>query len=431
MYVTYETDQVAFGKRPAVTASEYRPERVIRVSDMTVVPGSEAVDGYCALSYSWTWGGERVVLADGRQDVKDEGHHVVVTQDGQKHVHFEGCLQQLCKDFGIDYLWYDRQCVNIGDATEKIQSLRNMYNTYSNALFTVALVPEMAALDRVSDTKTLAQCLDQILESEWCQRVWLLAEAMISKKILFVGKDVHIWSTALDQYDAGESLEAVQALSAEGAKDASKVLWHVHRRSTAIEHDRVLALINIYSGLVHMEITYDINMKDHMLQFYSQLAKNDLTILCFGKQQHVSTIDKHTFLPSWTGINGTHIQHASLTQLELPPLFEPYTVEGGEMFLCCDGVTISIEPWTEQRYGLTFTHAVPRKVFLSLTDDACQECTVLDVPFHWKDCTIRPVVRKEGDDFVAIGVSCIPNRESVKVSLDEFGTVSNSSFVIK
>ncbi|KAI9244671.1 hypothetical protein BDA99DRAFT_594262 [Phascolomyces articulosus] len=61
------------------TGGEYRPTFLVRTSDWQVVPGYEAVHGYCALSYCWEQSGEMIKKKNGEYDIIDEGHHQIVT----------------------------------------------------------------------------------------------------------------------------------------------------------------------------------------------------------------------------------------------------------------------------------------------------------------------------------------------------------------
>ncbi|KAI7847521.1 hypothetical protein BDC45DRAFT_541811 [Circinella umbellata] len=493
MYITYDTNQIGYGQPPLSNIKKqnnngpFRPTWLIRMSDLVKVPGKEVTEtGYCALSYAWTWSGEKFTNeTTGHPEVRDEGKHKIITtvqkDNGtvlSRDVKFESLLQQICQDFKVEYLWFDRWCVDINNEEEKVESLKQMYLTYSHADYAIALVPEMEIIisnnkNDLSEQQRLVQvlehCLDQIIQCEWTKRVWLLVEAMMSKRLLFLGKDVHMWSDGLGQYasslvhsSAYVSLEAIQSLSGQ-QKDACKVLWHAHRRATTFDHDRIFALINIYSSsttslsITHnigrdMPITYKPALKDYMIQFYKKLIMVDWTMLCFGKQQKDypnEMVKFATFMPSWTGVLGTHIQHATMSQLSQKEENVVATIDEQDdnkssIRVQCksvlldsvnsltnrNDVAVDIQEKLEKRYGITFTHHY-REILLSLTQEKdLGECIILNIPFVWQECVIRPVIIKNSEYYRSIGISSIPHQGDQKVGLDNFGSVSEDSIFI-
>ncbi|KAI9271525.1 hypothetical protein BDA99DRAFT_534011 [Phascolomyces articulosus] len=84
MYITYETaqnswnDEYGYAKRakPPITIpndlpkTDFMPTKLVRISDMKVVDGSQVNEGYCALSYSWNQSGD--ILIDGKTEKINE-----------------------------------------------------------------------------------------------------------------------------------------------------------------------------------------------------------------------------------------------------------------------------------------------------------------------------------------------------------------------
>ncbi|KAI9251355.1 hypothetical protein BDA99DRAFT_541347 [Phascolomyces articulosus] len=205
MYITYETAQ-SFGNveyeltkrvKPPITVPndlpkpDFMPTKLVRISDMKVVNGSQVNEGYCALSYSWNQSGD-IKQDDNRKYVRvDDGEHKIISYDNifpdmiipnykmpieyeyksietwskmskmyhvlkiidnknyhftktTKHAKFEPVIQQICQQFNIKYIWYDQLCINQNNKKEKQREIRNMHQIYENAYCAVALVPEYA-----------------------------------------------------------------------------------------------------------------------------------------------------------------------------------------------------------------------------------------------------------------------------------------------
>ncbi|KAI9271887.1 hypothetical protein BDA99DRAFT_595139 [Phascolomyces articulosus] len=204
MYITYETAQYSQNQKSKSTKRikshvtipndlpkpDFMPTKLVRISDMKVVNGSQVNEGYCALSYLWKQSGD--ILLDetiGKYVRIDEGKHKIIFYDDIfpdmiipyqkiwidykygsiktwsklskmyqvleiidnenyyftktiKYVKFEGIIQQICQQFNIKYIWYDQLCINQDNKDEKQHEIRNIHHIYENAYCTVALVPD-------------------------------------------------------------------------------------------------------------------------------------------------------------------------------------------------------------------------------------------------------------------------------------------------
>ncbi|KAI9276761.1 hypothetical protein BDA99DRAFT_554716 [Phascolomyces articulosus] len=387
MYITYETAQYAkidnrrirrFKRhyRPPETVPndlpkpEFMPTKLIRISDMEIVYGSQVNEGYCALSYSWNQSGDMVLdEAKGKYMRIDEGRHEIISycsifpdmiipyyiaaknfkrklwkiykvlevmdeknyyfQKTVKQVKFESILQHICQQFNIKYIWFDQMCINQDDKEEKKREIRNMHHIYENAYCTIALTPEFSGLNVATPSSE---------DYQYFKRLWTLEEAIKSKKLLFVGKDVHKWGEDISRSDRLYPLiESSSTLS------VSQILYHAHNRTSTKDHDRVFALIHLFPEFMQdINIDYDQPLEELMVQFYRLLAKKSISILVFEKLTHhryESTIQKYsTFLPSWTGVNGTHALIATTTS------FQNYDVVGKTMHVTSAYVTKKKQP---------------------------------------------------------------------------------------
>ncbi|KAI9251525.1 hypothetical protein BDA99DRAFT_575229, partial [Phascolomyces articulosus] len=226
MYITYETiqysrnDRYGYAKRvkPSIIIPndlpkpDFMPTKLVRISDMKVVDGSQVNEGYCALSYSWNQSGD--ILIDettGKYKRIDEGKHKIISYDNifpdmiiprykisddnkkldriyqvleimedknyylsktVQYVTFEGVIQQICQQFNIKYIWYDQLCINQENKEEKEHEMRNMHQIYENAYCTVALVPDYSYVIELNEST-----------QQYFKRLWTLEEAIKSRRL--------------------------------------------------------------------------------------------------------------------------------------------------------------------------------------------------------------------------------------------------------
>ncbi|KAI9274389.1 hypothetical protein BDA99DRAFT_497365 [Phascolomyces articulosus] len=349
---------------------DFMPSKLLRTSDMKIVDGSTVNEGYCALSYSWSWCGNNVMdTTKGKAVRVEEGKHKIIWPTkivpkrprGRKRlarttkfVEFEGIIQQICKDFNVKYIWYDQWCIDQNNKEEKIREIKRMHKIYSNAYCSVAMIPELRA-KKIKERNPRFPFRhyadpDAIASSDWFSRVWTLEEAIMSKKILFVGRNVHFWE------DVAKGDSDFRALLKRPARlNVAMVLYHAHRRETTKEHDRMFALGNIFPGILdNLHANYHSPIEEAMIHFYGLLAKKDISILCFGEYEHYRfailereywyktvlppslmhwyndvPIRKHN-LPSWTGVSGEHRFCVDIDSL-WKTSFKNYDINGRSM----------------------------------------------------------------------------------------------------
>ncbi|KAI8150343.1 heterokaryon incompatibility protein-domain-containing protein [Fennellomyces sp. T-0311] len=310
----------------------YRPTWLIRTSDWEKVHGNEASNGYCALSYCWSQAYEAIQGDGGKSDYIDNARHTVVVPNNNKNelVTFEVMLAQICIDFDIDYLWYDKLCVDQSNDEQKLQEIQQMHRIYSNARYTVVIVPEMEIADdmdcsryiRPGVTIARAKVMTEVIESQWWKRSWTLLEMVMSKRMLLVGSNTHVWQEKLNSQSAflGDEFGFMLAFDTKQYKSTNHILSHAHGRTSAIEHDKFLAMANILHDVIRdLPFSYDNTISTIANSLYRQIAEHDLSILCFGLCRKIPgapfsskrTMDAYR-LPSWAGANGYHIPHETI-----------------------------------------------------------------------------------------------------------------------
>ena len=405
----YETQKRVQG----LSKPKFMPTKLVRVSDMKVLPGSQVskAEGYCAISYAWNQsadvnqneitgeysridlGRHKIIFPEGgrtptRREEKSKGYILnPPANETIKIVKYEYVVQQICKDFGIKYFWYDQLCINQMDKAEILREISQVHRVYGNAWYIVALIPELQYDDKSdifnNDTTRLKTAnIDAISHSEWSKRLWILEEAFLAREILFVGRNVHMWSNVVSQYTAVGTREApfFHTICKKPSKwTANTALFHAHTRLCTDHHDYVFILANMFAEDVLDQITFDYNqpISKLMLQFYGTLAKKDISMLCFGaylyqhqegsydkniiQSPHPSTTtandddDNSTFtffqgkkgptiqkydIPSWTGARGRHVP---IVYLKDPSLnFKSY-IDGRYMQITSTSIPVSIK----------------------------------------------------------------------------------------
>ncbi|KAI8137147.1 hypothetical protein BJV82DRAFT_718415 [Fennellomyces sp. T-0311] len=323
---------------------QFKPAWLVRTKDMKTVRGSGVHEAYYALSYSWNQSGEIFKSSDSEKYTRiDNGKHAIVSfkrakirktsrykpsiQPETRFVKFEGLIQRICYDFNIRYLWYDQMCIDQNNPDEKRREIRRMHKIYSHAQCTVVLVPELRANNlRLSDGSNYTD-IRKIATSEWSKRAWTLEEALMSRRMLFIGQDVHLWSYILDRNKLGQGIghsdigqRFLYAICTTTTKYmASTVLWHARRRTSSKQHDRVFALANLFPETIKdLIFDYKQPLFDAMLSFYSLLAQKDPSILCFGVPFHHQYDEDHYFarkdenlLPSWSGAGAAYLYRSN------------------------------------------------------------------------------------------------------------------------
>ncbi|KAI8147727.1 hypothetical protein BJV82DRAFT_709466 [Fennellomyces sp. T-0311] len=361
MYIRYLTPQdVADSdyKENKTTSGNYRPTWLIRTEGWKKVPGTEAYEGYHALSYCWEQSGDILEVADGKFIRVDNGQHRhthvnSARNSRSRHTTFDILLSQICRDFGIKYLWFDMLCVDQTNMAEKEWELTQLPLIYRNARYTLALVPEVRLAHpndlRVREEihpsqymysrRTLAKVKTvevALKNSMWGKSSWALVETMNSTQMVIVGYDVHAWFiTAKKQsnymYEQEWFTQWLLGYHSFNLRTINMALHHLHFRTSSTEHDKLFALAtSLYDHDIFIDYDYNADSKLIRKDLYTQMATCDLSILFFGSKldengnvRATSTMD-HYGLPSWTGIEGMHSPY---------PVFECRVDQGKKHFV--------------------------------------------------------------------------------------------------
>ncbi|KAI9248800.1 hypothetical protein BDA99DRAFT_608875 [Phascolomyces articulosus] len=321
--------------RFGTTGGTYRPTWLIRTLDWKKVPGIEAKNGYCAFSYCWEQSGEVVrknnksssqgsSSGEEKSECIDKGLHCITKHKKERRpsnlylipqektvivklARFDRVVQQICKDFEIDYLWYDKLCMGDGSPDNYINEIKQIYMIYGHARYTVAFVPEVhvenpkefGRFDSIAGIKARSDALNQIQES-LCENIPSTCD-FLSNKLL-------------------GNCDSSQGRNGGSRTSINQALWEAHFRTSTKQLDKIFSLTNIFLDMFeHLKISYESNPQTLFNQFYRNVATNDLSILCFGSilYPNGSEITKnmmlHHHLPSWTGVAGRHTPYRVTT----------------------------------------------------------------------------------------------------------------------
>ena len=269
MYIIYCRNQTSAdledktSYRLSVTGGDYRPTRLVRVSDRKKVPGKAAMNGYHTISYCWEQSGQvaKNEIDDGNNEysIVDKAKQCIVeeynlyedfivsstvfpdtsedddhdniqeasdtdTQESNNHseyvtwcepkskaayiryVTYDQLLQQVCKNYEVEYVWYDKICIDQSDSEAKSKEIKQMHKIYCNARYTIAMVPE-AIIYTPDDINEGSFYVGNIAQEYfgvdvfclcWWTRSWKLEEVMMAKRILIVGSNANMFQHSLN-----------------------------------------------------------------------------------------------------------------------------------------------------------------------------------------------------------------------------------------
>ncbi|KAI9243922.1 hypothetical protein BDA99DRAFT_529736 [Phascolomyces articulosus] len=343
----------------------------------------------------------RSYLRRTRKQIKLDNEFFPIT----RRLYFTEILRQLCYMFEIDYIWYDQLCILQSDHHDKQHEIRQMHQIYGNSLFTLVMIPEMHYMNGGENTRSppmyreiqtknaIQRCIQEIATSKWSTRAWTFEEAVLSKRLLFAGRNVHIWSDTLvsttnpwhviphtrrrslvkkkekDMYSSNDSMKTmlgniydeshlrfIQNLCSitSDSISASSALWHIHRGESTQNHDKIFALANIFPRLMDemkMDFGYDQPLLPLMSQFYNNLIQHDLSVLCFGKA--ATSMDTYygmdrridsIGITSWTGVSGSHMLQTPAHPMAPTTSFGKYFVtEEGYLSVYSKSISVSVD----------------------------------------------------------------------------------------
>ncbi|EQB53281.1 hypothetical protein CGLO_07011 [Colletotrichum gloeosporioides Cg-14] len=121
-------------------------------------------------------------------------------------------ILNLVREAGIHWLWVDQRCILQEDDQDKDTEVPKMGKYYGGAAVTVALVPEIRELDKLSTVqmgeyaeeegvRTWPDWKEQLAFAWWTSRVWTFQEAALSENLAVIAQgassnmDTIIWAS--------------------------------------------------------------------------------------------------------------------------------------------------------------------------------------------------------------------------------------------
>ncbi|KAG2217122.1 hypothetical protein INT45_009339 [Circinella minor] len=249
-----------------------------------------------------------------------------------RYVTYGELLQQVCKDFQVEYVWYDKICIDQEDHKAKLSEIQQMHKVYSNARYTIAIIPEVRRYnqkdlkDDVGDCayKALGCLIDDAMGSCWFKRSWTLEEVMMSRRILIVGANTNMFQHSLFRTDIPTTLDIFsgtlldfggRAVTQYERGTVNQALAHAHFRTSTKPQDVIHSLKNIFYYMFYdIEASHSTDIKTIFNNFYRHVTTIETSILCFGSPYNLAGYIMnenmmHDYnLPSWTGVNGRHVR---------------------------------------------------------------------------------------------------------------------------
>ncbi|KAI8137127.1 hypothetical protein BJV82DRAFT_583938 [Fennellomyces sp. T-0311] len=176
-------DEIYNSKSPTA----FKPRWLVDISRMALVRGSDICERYYTISYSWNQSGDYFKSSNGEYTRNDEGKHQIISYRTKKTkryprgrcktriplkprlVIFEYLVQQICKDVGARYIWWDQWCINQSNAEEKQEEIKKMHKIYKHAYCTLVLIPELEFIGEYLENTPIV-LFDKIMQSEWVKR---------------------------------------------------------------------------------------------------------------------------------------------------------------------------------------------------------------------------------------------------------------------
>lgn len=220
-------------------------------------------------------------------------------------------LRSVMEPTGVIYAWIDQWCITEADKTAEI---RRMECYYKQAAITYVMVPdwnttftwELAGFVMLSgQARKAATEIQALEETVWASRVWTVQEAVLSRRIVFLGRNVQKSATELavardlNRLSGGPYKHAVWTRNARGESNVRVVspgsssgpvtatnilrdtvtlanktyaktrydhiddVWKLSgARECSREEDRVYGLLGLIRGGEEMSVDYDIGFEE-------------------------------------------------------------------------------------------------------------------------------------------------------------------------
>lgn len=105
-------------------------------------------------------------------------------------------LSSVMEPTRLEFVWIDQKCIDQTSGADKETEIKKMRAYYEEAAITFVMVPEWSTtftwelagfvMNKEQVTKAVAE-VEALKDTEWMSRVWTVQEALLSRRVVFVG----------------------------------------------------------------------------------------------------------------------------------------------------------------------------------------------------------------------------------------------------
>ncbi|KAJ0307783.1 hypothetical protein COL516b_003753 [Colletotrichum fioriniae] len=309
--------------------------RLINVNTLLLEEFMGGCPQYTTLSHTWNGTHE---ISFKEWQVKD-----VARSKEEGYAKILGACR-LTREFGLEYLWVDTNCIDKESSAELLEAINSMFNWYQESAvcfayledldFEATTLPESSGDVVVCRTKSVRfktqgqqqRCRLELARSRWFTRGWTLQELLAPRRMYFLDKN---WRILGSRHDFASEISNITGIRNEYISGAKSVLeasisemfsWLAGRETTRPEDMAycVLGLLGLNMPLLYGERSAAfMRLQEELIRI-----SDDQTIFCW-------TWD-HTIPHDWSSL--------------LAP--SPAVFKGGDRFFCGSKTDESIVGWS-------------------------------------------------------------------------------------
>ncbi|KAK1520490.1 HET domain-containing protein [Colletotrichum costaricense] len=298
--------------------------RLINVNTLLLEEFMGRCPQYATLSHTWN-GTQEISFKEWQKQ------HVAKSKEQRYAKILEAC--RLTREFGLEYLWVDTNCIDKESSAELSEAINSMFNWYQESAVCFAYLEDLdfedTSLPESSGDGISSQqrrWRSELARSRWFTRGWTLQELLAPRRMYFFDKSWRILGSRQDFAPEISNITGIRNEYISGAKSVldasiSEVFSWLAGRETTRSEDMaycVLGLLGLNMPLLYGERSAAfIRLQEELIRI-----SDDQTIFCW-------TWD-HTIPHDWSSL--------------LAP--SPSVFKGGDRFFCGSETDESLVGWS-------------------------------------------------------------------------------------